>query len=302
MIPCVIFLCHNKTLPVRKRSIDVAVLSDVHLGTRACKADALLAYLSSIKPDTLILNGDLFDFQRFDKQHFPPVHFKVLKKILGMAAAGTKVYYLTGNCDQVFRKFSGSSIGNLTIQDKLLLNLDGRKTWFFHGDVFDLTAEKTKWIARLGTTGYRFLLRANSVVNWFLLRVGRQPYSLARKIHRGEQAQRHIRNFENTVTDIAIGKRYDTVVCGHIHHPNKQWRETPGGNCLYLNSGDWVKNLTALEYAFKRWKLYRYDEDKLSPFYADEDLKGMDMNELISNIIELKHRKEDREAGEPSDP
>jgi hypothetical protein len=103
-----------------------------------------------------------------------------------------------------------------------------------------------------------------------------------------EQSARLIHRFEKTSTDIAIRKGYDGVVCGHLHQPAKRWVETPAGKALYLNCGDWVENLTALEYNFKRWKLYRYDEDKLSPFFADEDLKEMDINELIDSIMAKK--------------
>lgn len=281
---------------MKKRKLDVAVLSDVHLGTRDCQADALLAYLSSIRPGILVLNGDIFDLHRFDKQYFPPSHFKVVKKMLGLAASGTAVYYLTGNHDQVFRKFSGSSLGNLQIRDKLLLDLNGRKTWIFHGDIYDLAADKTKWIARLGSLGYRFLLRAKRWSDWIMKKSGREPYSLARKAYSGHASRKHLRKFEQTVVDLAVENRYDTVICGHIHHPKKEWKETPKGKCLYLNSGDWVQNLTALEYAFKRWKLYQYNQDKLSPFFADEELKEMNMNELIANIIEIEGQKKDRKA------
>ncbi|MBC2840499.1 UDP-2,3-diacylglucosamine diphosphatase [Robiginitalea sp. SC105] len=286
---------------MKKRKPRVVVLSDIHLGARECQADALLAYLSSIRPEVLVLNGDLFDFDRFDKAYFPPSHFKVLKKILGLAAGGTLVYYLTGNRDQGFRKFTGSALGNLQVLDRLLLTLDGRKTWFFHGDVCDLAGGSTKWIARLGSPGYRGLLFGNKAVNRLRRLAGREPYSAARKTIKGRAAREYLEKFEQTVVEMALNKRYDTVVCGHIHHPKKAWKETPQGNCLYLNSGDWTDNLTALEYAFKRWKLYRYSEDKLAPFYADEELKGMDMNQLIASIIGISTHQKDEKAPDGSD-
>lgn len=265
----------------------------MHLGTRECQADSLLAYLSSIRPGTLVLNGDIFDFERFDKAYFPPSHFKVLRKILGLAASGTTVYYLTGNRDQVFRKFTGTTLGSLQIRDKLLLNLDGRKTWFFHGDICDLAGTQTKRVVRLGTLGYRLLFLANRGFNRLRRLTGRGPYSLARRAGQSRAAVGHLERFEKAVVELALENRYDTVVCGHIHHPKKEWKETPNGNCLYLNSGDWVESLTALEYHFKRWKLYKYREDKLLPFFADEELKGMDMNQLISNILEITEKQKD---------
>ena len=102
------------------------------------------------------------------------------------------------------------------------------------------------------------------------------------------------------VSNLAIRNDIEYVVCGHLHKAQKKWMETPSGKTLYMNSGDWVENLTALEYNFKRWKLYRYDEDKLSPFYADEDLKEMDINDLISKIVAKKEIRENKKKEKPS--
>ena len=89
---------------------------------------------------------------------------------------------------------------------------------------------------------------------------------------------KYVDNFERKVIEIAIAKGYDYLVCGHIHQPKKKFFETKMGKCTYLNSGDWVENLSALEYSFKRWKIYNYSYNKLSPFFADEGLKSMELN------------------------
>ena len=280
---------------MKKRTIDVAVISDVHLGTTGCQAEELIAYLSSIKPSILVLNGDIIDAWNFSKQYFPTAHTKVLKKILSMASTGTEVYYITGNHDELLRRFSGTIVGSFHICNKLVLPLDGRKAWIFHGDVFDHSAPGTRWLARLGTYGYGLLLRTNRVINWALVRAGREKFSFSGRLRTlGNRGELQAINFRNTAAHLAIEKGYDYVVCGHTHRPGKEWVETPKGKVLYLNSGDWVENLTSLEYAFKRWKLYRYSEDKLSPFFADEDLKEMDINELIASITDRKN------AGSPS--
>lgn len=272
---------------MKKRTIDLAVISDVHLGTQGCRAEELVAYLSSIKPSILVLNGDLIDAWNIRKNYFPPVHFKVLKKILSMASSGTEVYYITGNRDEIFRRFSGMDMGSIHICNKLVLPLDGRKAWIFHGDVLDHLAPGIGWMARLG--GYGFMRRANRMINWLRVRAGREKFSLSgRSKEKGAKGGRQAGSFKNTAARLAINRGYDYVVCGHIHFPVKEWVETPKGRVLYLNSGDWVENLTALEYAFKRWKLYRYREDKLSPFFADEDLKKMGINELIASIADRK--------------
>lgn len=270
---------------MKKRNIDVVVISDVHLGTFGCHAEELMAYLSSIKPKKLILNGDIIDIWQFSKHYFPASHLRVLKKIISMASNGTEVIYITGNHDEMLRKFSNTIIGNFSIQDKLVLELDGKKAWFFHGDVFDISIQTTKWLAKPVGYGYDILLRLNKIINWCCTKLGKEKYSLVKKIQSsGKNAINYIGKFERTVIETAIAKGYDHVICGHIHQPKKKILETKNGKCIYLNSGDWVENLSALEYSFKRWKIYNYSYDKLSPFFADEDLKSMELNELISSL------------------
>jgi UDP-2,3-diacylglucosamine pyrophosphatase LpxH len=270
---------------LKKRKIDLAVISDVHLGTYGCHADELIAYLNSIQPKKLVLNGDIIDIWQFSKRYFPPSHLKVLKKLIGMASKGTEVLYITGNHDEMLRKFTPTSMGNFKIVNKLVLNLDGKKAWIFHGDVFDISIQKAKWLAKLGGYGYDLLILTNSAVNWFLAKMGKEKYSLSKRIKNSVKgAVKYINNFESVAAELAIENHYDYVICGHIHQPKKEIIENGQGKTMYLNSGDWVENLTALEYSFKRWRIYQYNHDKLSPFFADEELKEMDMNELIASI------------------
>ncbi len=280
---------------MRKRKIEVAVISDVHLGTYNCHAEELLAYLSSIKPSTLVLNGDILDAWHFNKGYFPPAHLKVIKKIISLASGGCRVIYIIGNHDDFLRQFNGTTVGNFTICNKMVMELDGKKAWFFHGDVFDVSPRHSRWMAKLGRLGYMLLLRLNRMGNWLLKKMGRDKYSLSKRIkssaRRGDQ---FCRDFERTASDLAIEGGYDYVICGHIHEPKKETFENRNGRCTYLNSGDWQENLTALEYSFKRWKVYKYSHDKLSAFFADEDLKEMDINELISNIINLRSKNGDK--------
>ncbi|MBT8223119.1 MAG: UDP-2,3-diacylglucosamine diphosphatase, partial [Eudoraea sp.] len=245
--------------------------------------------LSSIEPDKLILNEDIVDIWQFSKRYFPAAHLRVIKKIIGMASNGTEVFYITGNHDEMLRKFADTSVGNFSIQNKLVLELDGRKAWFFHGDVFEVSIQNARVLAKLGGYGYAILILMNRIVNWCLAKLGKEKYSIAKRIKNGvKNAVRYISDFEKTASDLAIENGYDYVICGHIHKPKKEIYENKYGRTIYLNSGDWVENLTALEYSFKRWKIYHYSYDKLSPFFADEELKSMNMNELISSIIDLK--------------
>ena len=271
---------------VKKRKIDLAVISDIHLGTYGCHAEEVLNYLSSIRPKTLILNGDIIDIWQFRKRYFPKNHLKVIKKIISMATNGTKVFYITGNHDELLRRFTDIDFGNIQVVDKLILELDGKKSWFFHGDIFDATVQHSKWIAKLGGWGYDMLILINRFINWWLLKLGKEKYSLSKKIKNSvKKAVKFINDFEQIAADLAIDQGYDYVVCGHIHQPQKRIRKNKNGSCLYLNSGDWIENLTALEYNNKRWKLYDYHSDKLKAFFADEDFKSMDYNELVNGIM-----------------
>ena len=278
-----------------KRKIEVAVISDVHLGTYGCHAKQLLTYLNSIQPKKLILNGDIIDVWQFSKRYFPKSHLKIIKKIMDMSADGVEVIYITGNHDELLRKFSDITIGNISIVDKLVLNLDGKKGWFFHGDVFDVSIQNAKWLAKLGGYGYDLLILINKLTNWILERLGKEKLSLSKKIKNGVKgAVKFINDYEKVISDLAIKNGYDYVVCGHIHQPKMEYKENKHGKTLYLNSGDWVENFTALEYQFKRWKTYVYSEDKLSPFFADEDLKDMEMKDLIAAITIVEQTKKKR--------
>ena len=263
----------------------MAVISDTHLGTYGCHADELLIYLNSISPKKLILNGDIIDIWQFRKRYFPTSHLRVLKKIISMASNGTDVYYITGNHDEMLRKFSGNAMGRLKIVDKLVLELDGKKTWIFHGDVFDISIQNAKWLAKLGGWGYDILILLNRLINWLLLKLGREKYSLSKRIKNSvKSAIKYIQSFEKVAAELAIDNEYDYVICGHIHQPKKETFINKKGNTIYLNSGDWVENLTALEYNFKRWRVYNYNHDKLSPFFADEAIKEMTLEELTDSI------------------
>jgi len=268
-----------------KRKLDVVVISDVHLGTYGCAAKKLVNYLNSIEPKHLVLNGDIIDMWQFKKRYFPKSHLKVLKKIMDFSANGTKVTYITGNHDEVLRKFTDSSIGNISIVNKLLLKLDNKKIWIFHGDVFDMSIQRAKWLAKLGGWGYDLILLLNRWINWYLEKRGKERYSFSKKIKDNVKgAVKYISDFEKVAADLAIENNYDYVVCGHIHQPKIETITTPKGSTTYLNSGDWVENFTALEYRLKRWKIYNYSKDKLIPFTPDEELKDMDVKDLIAAI------------------
>ena len=271
---------------MKKRKVEVVVISDIHLGTFGCHAKELLKYLSSVKPKILILNGDIVDIWQFRKSYFPSSHLKVIKKIISLSTKGTKVYYLTGNHDEFLRKFTDLHLGNISLLDKLTLNLDGKKAWIFHGDVFDASINHAKWLAKLGGWGYDSLILINRFLNWILLKMNKEPYSLSKKIKDNvKSAVKFISNFENVCAELAIEKKYDYVICGHIHEPKIELIQTDKGKTIYLNSGDWIENLTALEYNNKRWKLYKYVE--LDSILNEDEIDFEYENKLAEQFISI---------------
>jgi UDP-2,3-diacylglucosamine pyrophosphatase LpxH len=270
------------------RDVDVVVISDTHLGTYGCQAKELFTYLKSVSPKTLIINGDFIDIWQFSKSYFPKYHLKVIKKIIDLASKGTEVVYILGNHDEFLRRFADTSFGNIELTNKKIMTLDGKKAWFFHGDVFDASVQHSKWIAKLGGIGYDFLIRLNVLTNWFLTQIGKEKYSFSKKIKNNvKNAIKFIGDFENAATELAIENEFDYVICGHIHHPQIRQVESKNGNCVYLNSGDWIENLTALEYHDKNWKIYTYDKndfkEELDFDHQDVVLKNID--ELIKEVV-----------------
>lgn len=244
-----------------KRNVDLVVLSDIHLGTFGCHAQELLNYLNSVKPKKIILNGDVIDIWQFRKNYFPKSHLEIIKTLIEFSMSGTEIVYITGNHDEMLRKLSDFEIGNIKLLDKLILNLDGKKAWFFHGDVFDISVQNAKWVAKLGGWGYDLLILVNRSLNFLLMKMGKEKYSFSKKIKNSvKKAVKFIDDFEKTATDLAIENGYHYVVCGHIHQPQISRKVNKNGTCLYLNSGDWVENLTALEYHEKRWELFKYSQ------------------------------------------
>jgi UDP-2,3-diacylglucosamine pyrophosphatase LpxH len=258
-----------KRSSIPKREVDVVVISDVHLGAFGCHAKELLTYLRSIRPKTLILNGDIIDIWQFRKRYFPKQHLMVIRHLTGLIAKNTKVVYITGNHDELMRKFVKFNIGSFKLVNKLLIEIGGKKTWIFHGDVFDITMRYSKWLAKLGSFGYDLLILLNSFSNFILTTMGREKISFSKRIkHSVKTAVSYINQFEETAAGIAISKGYQNVICGHIHQPEIRKISNPQGEVTYMNSGDWVESLSALEFHKGEWKVYNYREDLYCQSYA----------------------------------
>lgn len=270
-----------------KREVDIVVLSDVHLGTYGCRAKELLQYLKSIKPKAVVLNGDIIDIWQFSKRYWPSTHMMVIKHLIGLIAKEVPVYYIPGNHDELLRRFKGLQLGSLKITNKLSMKLNGEKVWIFHGDVFDVVMQHSKWLAKLGAVGYDSLIVINSLVNFCSEKMGRGKVSLSKKIKNTVKgAVKFVNNFETTVCGIAVDNQFNYVVCGHIHHPEIRMVETEKGNVVYMNSGDWIENLTALEYNENAWSIYRYTDDEVAQA-IDIDKKKLKESpkELMASLL-----------------
>lgn len=273
---------------MKKRAVDIVVISDVHLGTYGCHAKELLTYLKSIKAEKVILNGDIIDVWQFSKRYWPKSHMKVIKYITSLISKGVEIHYITGNHDEMLRKFVGFQLGSLTISNKILLEIDNKKAWVFHGDVFDVTMQHSKYIAKLGAIGYDSLILLNSAINFFASKFGKGPISMSKKIKNSvKSAIKFINNFETIAAEIAIDKKYDYVICGHIHQPEIKEIVTSEGAVTYLNSGDWVENLTALEYYDHAWHLFHFRDHVMLDVDTEEELEDevLESKALFQNLM-----------------
>jgi UDP-2,3-diacylglucosamine pyrophosphatase LpxH len=272
-----------------RRPVETVIISDTHLGTYGCHAEELVCYLKSIRPKKLILNGDIIDIWQFSKSYFPKDHIRVIKELTNMLSKGVEVVYIPGNHDEFVRKFCGQRIGNLFIDNKIVLELDGKKSWIFHGDVFDVSMRYSKWIAKLGGHGYDMLILFNRWVNRWLQRFGKDKISLSKRVKDSVKAAvKHVNDFETTAALIGISNGFDNVICGHIHQPMIKTIKGDDGQISYMNSGDWIENLTSLEYNDGKWSLYRYEQDEMmKDFTLQPDMSiELTSQEILFGLIE----------------
>ena len=235
-------------------------ISDLHLGTPGCQADALLDFLKHTECDHLYLVGDIIDGWQLKQRWFwPQSHNDVIQKILRKARKGCKVTFVAGNHDEFARLFSGHQFGGIDIvrQSDHLLK-DGRKMWVIHGDYFDAVIQRAKWLAVLGDHAYEFILKINRYFNGCRAKLGLPYWSLSAYLkHKVKQAVSYISHFEQAVASEARKRGYQVVVCGHIHHAEIRAID----DVLYCNDGDWVESMTALvEHADGRLEIIHWQE------------------------------------------
>lgn len=222
-------------------------ISDIHLGTRGCKADELCTFLKSNTCDNLFLVGDIVDGWRLRKKwYFPQNHANVIRRILTAAKRGTNVYYILGNHDEAFRKFLQYDIevGNIKVLDRHSYDaINGKRYLIIHGDFFDSLMVDKKWLMHIGDNLYNIMVWINTHFNSLRILFGFPYWSLSRWLKDNtKQAVKYIQNYEQHIAEYCIKEGYDGIVCGHIHHAEIKHIL----NIEYMNDGDWVESGTAL--------------------------------------------------------
>ncbi len=270
------------------RKIEVSVISDFHLATHASKAKSLLKYLKSIQPKTLVLNGDIIDSWRFSRNYFPKSHLKVIRQLLKMVEKGVLVVYITGNHDDVFRKFNNIKLGNFSIVNQFELTVNNQKTWIFHGDVFDHIIHHSPWLAKLGAAAYGFLTLFNQFINLFLKAFSGKEMILYKSMKdRILKRNKVLTNFEKAIANAAINKEVDLVICGHTHIPVDKQIQTDKGSVRYINCGDWVEHFSAAECVDGKWSLNYYQTEEEEEIESPSDeLFIPDKKQLYKSIVE----------------
>lgn len=238
-------------------------VSDVHLGTKDCKAELLNNFLKNNTCEKLYLVGDIIDgwkVQR-NKLRWKQSHSNVLRRILGFSKRGTQVIYVAGNHDEFLRTFIpyGISLGNVTICNHIEhIGIDGKHYLVVHGDMFDGITRLHKWLSFLGDSAYDFVLNLNSKYNWIRHKMGFGYWSLSQYLkHKVKRAVDFMFQFEKNIASYCKRKGYDGVICGHIHHA--EIKDIDG--VTYMNDGDWVESCTALvEHFDGRWEIIHWGE------------------------------------------
>jgi UDP-2,3-diacylglucosamine pyrophosphatase LpxH len=228
--------------PRRYRTI---FISDLHLGTRGCKADCLLDFLRHVESEYLYLVGDIVDGWRLQKRwYWPDKHAEVLNRLLARARHGTEVVYLPGNHDEALRKLIGRSVGGVKIRhDAIHRTADGRRLLVVHGDVFDGVVTDMRWLALIGSVAYELALSANTWLNIARRWLGLEYWPLSAFLkEQVKAAVKFIDQYERSLAREARRRAVCGVICGHVHKP--EMRTIDG--VLYYNDGDWVESCSAL--------------------------------------------------------
>lgn len=225
--------------------VKAVFISDVHLGTRAAQAPALLDFLRVVDAEVYYLVGDIVDFWKVRRgAYWPQTHNDVIQKLLRKVRKGARIVFIPGNHDEVLRDFCGQTFGGIEIlRDTEHVTASGKRYIVMHGDEFDVVVRYAKWLAFLGDRSYELALWLNQPLNWARRKLGFGYWSMSAYLkHRVKTAVNFIGEFENALSDVARRHNADGIICGHIHHAASRYVD----GVHYVNCGDWVESRTAI--------------------------------------------------------
>ncbi|MGB3710947.1 MAG: UDP-2,3-diacylglucosamine diphosphatase [Erythrobacter sp.] len=255
-------------------------ISDVHLGTKGCNAELLIDFLDNVDSETMYLVGDIIDGWRLKKKfYWPAAHNDIVWRLLKRAKRGTRIVYIPGNHDEMFRQFTGLNFGGIEIRRAAFHDTaDGRRLMVLHGDEFDAVMLSHRWLAFVGDWAYVSVMKLNHAVNRVRKTMGKPYWSLSKAAkHKVKNAVEFISKYEEIVARAAGERGVDGVVCGHIHTAEFREFEHHGRRVEYWNDGDWVEGCNAL---------VEYDNGRM---------------EILNWPEEMKRRKESRDASTASE-
>ena len=255
-------------LPPETKRYRTLFVSDLHLGTKACQAEAFLDFLRHADADRIYLVGDIVDFWRIKRgAYWPQAHNDVLQKLLRRVRKGNDLIFIPGNHDEAMRDYCGARFGGISIERNAIhVGADGRRYLVMHGDEFDVVVRYAKWLALFGDWSYMMALWANTHFNAVRRFFGMPYWSLSAYLkHKVKRAVNYIGEFEAALAAEARRHGAQGVICGHIHHA--AMRQV--GDVLYINTGDWVESCTAVGetedglFEIIRWSPHRVHTSKV---------------------------------------
>ncbi|MCO6419340.1 UDP-2,3-diacylglucosamine diphosphatase [Siccirubricoccus sp. KC 17139] len=268
-----------------RRRYRTIFLSDIHLGTRGCRADFLLEFLGRVECERLFLVGDVVDGWRLRKSWYWTEEFdEVVRRILALARRGVEVTYIPGNHDEMFRDWLGLEVAGVKLaREAVHQAADGRRFLVIHGDEFDGVIRYAKFLAHLGDWAYDWALTLNRLFNAARRRLGYPYWSLSQWLKRQvKEAVKAIDRFEVALATEAKRRGLDGVVCGHIHHA--EMRTVQG--VMYMNDGDWVESCTALvEHADGRFELIDWAQESRLSFGRQAERRAAPRPAIAAELL-----------------
>jgi UDP-2,3-diacylglucosamine pyrophosphatase LpxH len=228
-----------------EKKIRTIFLSDIHLGTRGCRADMLLDFLREYDAERIYLVGDIFDGWRLRRGwYWPQSHNDVVQKLLRKARKGAEIIYVPGNHDEIMRHYLGTHFGGIEVkQPRHPRDRRRPKLLVIHGDQFDMVVVNAKWLAHVGDAAYTVALAVNFWFNRVRRLWGGQYWSLSKWAKlRVKQAVNFIGAYEAIL--VAEAAKVRRRRCRVRPYPSCRAREMNG--IRYVNTGDWVESCTAI--------------------------------------------------------